>query len=115
MSREFEHKWEFEHKMLGLLGGHFSEDSEDFRGRGGEGVFSTICRGPAGVFEAHPGTPVPSAPHSPSFITTEGKHPRGSRGHDKGDRRSWGVERKERPGSDSLDSILAAFASFVKW
>ena len=35
------------------------------------------------VFEAHPGTPVPSAPYSPSFITTEGKHPRDSRGHDR--------------------------------
>jgi hypothetical protein len=42
------------------------------------------------VFETHPGTPVPSAPYSPSFITTEGKHPRGSRGHDKGNRRSRG-------------------------
>ena len=47
------------------------------------------------LFEAHPGTPVPSAPSSPSFITTEGKHPRDSRGHDKGDRRSWGVERND--------------------
>ena len=71
---------EFEHKILGLFGGFFSGDSGDFRGRGGEGAISTICRGPSGGFEAHPGTPVPSAPYSPSFITTEGKHPRGSRG-----------------------------------
>ena len=80
---------------MGLFGGLFSGDSGGFRGRGGEGALSTIWRGPAGVFEAHPGTPVPSAPYSPSFLTTEGKHPRGSRGHDKGDRRSWGVERKD--------------------
>ncbi len=33
-------------------------------------------------------------PSIPDF-TTEGKHPRHSRGHDKGDRRSWGVERKD--------------------
>ena len=37
-----------------------------------------IWRGSSGVLEAHRGTPVPSAPYSPSFITTEGKHPRGS-------------------------------------
>ncbi len=52
MSREF---W---HKILGLLGGLFSGDSGGFRGRGGEGALSTICRGPAGFFEAHPGKPV---------------------------------------------------------
>ena len=46
-----------------------------------EGRFSMIWRGSSGVFEAHPGTPVPSTPYSPFFfITTEGKHPRGSRG-----------------------------------
>ena len=87
MSRQF---W---HKILGLFGGLFSEDSGDFRGRGGEGAFSTVGEGSSEVFEAPPSTPVPSAPCSPSFITTEGKHPRGSRGHNKGDRRSWEVER----------------------
>jgi hypothetical protein len=29
------------------------------------------------------------------IITTEGKHPRDSRGHDKDGRRSWGVERND--------------------
>ena len=41
------------------MGGLFSGDWGDFRGRGGEGVFSVIWRGSSGVFEAHPGTPVP--------------------------------------------------------
>jgi hypothetical protein len=72
-------------------------DSGDFGGRGGEGAVSTIERGSSGVFEAHPGTPVPSAPYSPSFLTTEGKHPRDSRGPDEGDRRSWEAE-KNGPG-----------------
>jgi len=48
------------------------------RDRGGEGEFSMIGRCSSGVFEAHPGTPVPSAPDSPSLLTTEGKCPRGS-------------------------------------
>ena len=52
---------EFEHKILGLFGGFFRGDSGDFRGRGGEGAFSMIWRGSSGVFEAHPGTPVPPA------------------------------------------------------
>jgi len=71
--------------------------SAGFRGIFGVevGVFATIGRGSSGGFEAHWGTPVPSAPYSPSFITTEGKRPGDSRGHDKGDRRSWGVERKD--------------------
>jgi hypothetical protein len=30
-------------------------------------------------------------PYFPSFLTAEGKPPRGSRGPDKGDRRSWRV------------------------
>ena len=55
---------EFEYKILVLFGGLFSGDSGDFRVRGGEGVFATICRGPSGVFEAHRGTPVPPAPYS---------------------------------------------------
>ena len=82
---------------MDLFGDLFSRGSGQFEGRGGEGAFSTIWGGSSGVFEAHPGTPVPSAPYSPFFITTEGKHPRGSRGPDKGDRRSWGVERKASP------------------
>ena len=61
--------------------GPFQRGFGGFSGRGGEGVFSVIGRGSSGVFEAHPGTPVPSTPYSPFFfITTEGKHPRGSRG-----------------------------------
>ncbi len=63
----------------------------DFRGRGRAGGFSMIWQGSAGVFEAPPGTPVPSAPYCPSFFTTVGKPPRGSRGPDKGNRRSWRV------------------------
>lgn len=54
---------EFAHKILCLFGGLFSGDAGDFRGRGGERAFSTIWRGSSGVFEAHPGTPVPCAPH----------------------------------------------------
>jgi len=49
---------------LGFVWGRFSGDSGDFRGRGGEGALSTIGRGSSGVFEAHRGTPVPSAPYS---------------------------------------------------
>ncbi len=49
---------------LGFVWGRFSGDSGGFRGRGGEGGLSTICRGPAGFFEAHPGTPVPPAVRS---------------------------------------------------
>jgi len=52
---------------LGLFGGFFSGDSGDFRVRGGEGALSTIGRGSSGVFEAHPGTPVPSVPYSGSL------------------------------------------------
>ena len=80
---------------LGFFGGRFSGDSGGFGGRGGEGALSMIWRGPSGIFEAHRCTPVPPAPYSPSFIMTEGKRPRHSRGHDKGDRSSWGVERKD--------------------
>ena len=74
-------------QYLRLVWGLFSGDSGGFRGRVGAGAYSMIGRGSSGVFKAHPGTPVPSAPYSPSFITSEGKHPRGSLGHDKGDRR----------------------------
>jgi hypothetical protein len=63
--REF---WEFWHTILGLFGGLFSEFSRGFRGRGGEGALATICQGPAGFFEVHPGAPAPSAPYSLSFI-----------------------------------------------
>lgn len=73
----------------------FRRDSGYFRGGGGEGALSAVGRGPTGGFELQPGTPVASAPNSPSFLTTEGKHPRGSQGPDKGDRRSLGVERKD--------------------
>jgi hypothetical protein len=40
-----------------------------------------------GPFSEHTGS------SRPVFLifTTEGKRPRGSRGHDRGDRRSWGV------------------------
>jgi len=52
---------------LGFVRGLFSWDSGDFRGRGGEGAFATIGRGPSGVFEAHRGTSVPPAPYSGSL------------------------------------------------
>jgi hypothetical protein len=58
-------------------------------------VLSTIGRGSTGGFEAHRGAPVSSAPSSPSFLTTVGKPPRGSRGPDEGDRRSWRVDRND--------------------
>ena len=70
---------------LGFVCGPFQ--GELGRILGVEARLSTIGRGSIGSFDPHPGTPVPSAPYSPSFITAEGKHPRGSRGHDKGDRR----------------------------
>jgi len=54
----------------------------------------------SGGFEAHPGTPFPSPPYSASLPTTEAKHPRGTRGPDEGDRRSWGAE------AISLDPIV---------
>ena len=54
----------FEHKILGLFWGLFSGDSGGFRGRGREGALSTIGQGSSGLFEAHPGTPVPPAPYS---------------------------------------------------
>jgi len=38
---------------------------------------------------------LPSRPVFVIFTTAEGKRPRGSRGHDKGDPRSWGVERRD--------------------
>jgi len=57
---------------LVFVWGRFSGDSGDFRGRGGEGALSTICRCPAGVLEAHPGTPVPSALYSPSLLGLQG-------------------------------------------
>jgi len=54
-------------KILGLFGGSFRGDSGDLWGRGGEEVFPVIWRGSSGVFEAHPGTPVLSAP-IPHFL-----------------------------------------------
>jgi len=78
--------------------------------KGGGDVFKNWGR-LVGGFEAHRGTPVPSALDSPSLLTTEGKPPRGSRGPDEGGRRSWGVERKDpgriwlalsRPGSEPV-------------
>jgi hypothetical protein len=44
---------------------------------------TSIEQGSSRGFEAHPGTPVPSAPLLPIFITTEGKHPSGSRDQEK--------------------------------
>jgi len=85
---------DFYHNILGLFGEPSGGGLGDFRGRGGQGAFSTVGRGSTGRFEAHPGKLVPSAPDSPSFLTTEGKPPRGTRGPDDGDRHSWGVERK---------------------
>ena len=65
---------------LGFVWGTFSTGSGEGSGLRWRGALSTIGRGSTGGFEAHPGTPVPSAPYSPSFITTEGKHPRGNGG-----------------------------------
>ena len=67
---------------LGLFAGLF----RGIGGGGGKrrvGALPTIGRGSTCGFEAHPGTPVPSAPYSPSFITTEGKHARDITGHDR--------------------------------
>ena len=86
---------DFYNNILGLVGGFFSRGSGEFGDRGGERHFQPFGRGSSGRFEAHPGTPVPSAPDSPSLLTTEGKRPRGSRGPDEGDRRSWEVERND--------------------
>jgi len=47
---------------LGFLWGLLRGFREGFGIEGGEGALSTICRGPAGFFEAYPGTPVPPAP-----------------------------------------------------
>ena len=77
------------------MGGLFSKGSGEFEWRGGKGAVPTIRRGSSGRFEGHPGTPVPSALDSPPFLSTEGKPPRGSRGPDEGDRRSWGVGRND--------------------
>jgi hypothetical protein len=84
---------EFEHKILGLFGGLLNGVSGGFRDRGGEETLSTIGRGLSCVFFASSG-------HTGSsrlvfqIFTPEGKRPRSNRGHDKGDRRSWGIERK---------------------
>jgi len=63
------------YNIYGLFGGLFNRDWGEFGDRGGEGEFSTIRRVSSGRFEAHPGTPVPSAPYCPSFLTTAGTHP----------------------------------------
>jgi hypothetical protein len=82
--------------VKGILSQHLGFDWGPFQ-QGVDGIWGWIWGG--GVlnhwarlvrrFWAHRDTPVPSAPYCPSFITTVGKHPRDSRGHDKGDRRSW--------------------------
>jgi hypothetical protein len=48
-------------KLFSIRRKRLGTDPEEIRG--GEGALSTICRGPAGFFEAHPGTPVPPAPY----------------------------------------------------
>ena len=77
-----------------MVGDFFNRGSGEF-GDGFEGMFSILRRGSSGRFEAPPGTPVPSASYCPSFLTTVGKPPRGSRGPDEGDRRSWRVDRND--------------------
>jgi hypothetical protein len=52
-----------------------------------------ISKDQQAFFKVHQGTPVPSTPYSLSVIMTEGKHARGSQGHDKGERHMWGFER----------------------
>ena len=85
----------FYHKILGFL----AVFRRRFRGiwgsTRGEGAFLTLRRGSSGRFEAHPGTPVPSASDFPPFLTTENTHPRGSRGPDASDRRSGRVDRND--------------------
>ena len=76
---------ESQHKILGLFWDFFRRDSGYFGGGGREGALSAVGGGPTGGFEVQPSTPVPCAPDSPSLLTTEGKHPRGSRGPDEGD------------------------------
>ena len=71
---------DFSHNILGLFGSPTRMGSGEFGRRVGEGTFSTIRRGSSGRFETHSGTPVPSAPDSPSLLTTEGKRPRVSGG-----------------------------------
>ena len=86
---------DFDDKILDLFAGPFRRNSGYFRGRGGEGVLSTVGGGSTGGFEVQLGTQVPFAAYSPSFIMTESKHPRGNRGRDRGDHRSGGIERKD--------------------
>jgi hypothetical protein len=69
---------DFYHNILGLFREPSGRGLGDFRGRGGQGAFSTIGGGFSGRFAAPPGTPVPSAPDSPPLPTTEGIPPRGS-------------------------------------
>ena len=59
---------EIEHKILDLLGGLFKGDSG---GRSGEGALAMIGRGFSGVFEAHPGIPVPLVPDSPLLLGSQ--------------------------------------------
>ena len=61
MSRE---SW---HRILHLFGSLFRGDSGNLGGRGGEGAFTMIWRNYSGVFESHPGTPIPSASYSLSL------------------------------------------------
>jgi hypothetical protein len=74
------------------VGGLFSGGGGIWGSRWGA-AFSAIGGGFSGDFEVQPGTPVPSALDSLHFLRTEGKHPKDSLGHDKGDRRSGEVER----------------------
>ncbi len=71
MSRKFAHNAHNCAQDLGFVGEPFQEGFRDFLGGSGEGSLSTGGGGSTGT-----------------FLTTEGKHPRGSRAHDKGDHRS---------------------------
>jgi hypothetical protein len=58
-------------------------------------VLSTIGEARQAVLRLTRANRFSSAPDSPSFLTTGGRHSRDSRGPDKSDRRSWGFERND--------------------
>ena len=70
-------------KILDLSKGGLIGDWREFGGKGGLGAFSMIWRDSACVSEVHRDAPVPSASYCLSFLTTDSKHPRDNRGHDR--------------------------------
>jgi hypothetical protein len=88
-------QWDFSHNIWGLGGRALFRGAGEFGDPGGEKHFQPLGGCLSGGFEAPSGTPVTSALDFPSLLTTEGCPPRGSLDHDKGDRRSWAVERND--------------------